>query len=65
MNTRALAVHMFKVKGLDSGERVLAKSVAGRVIYALRMQAKRGRFGEAGKQNGERVREIAKHKAGL
>ena len=39
-------------KGLDGGDRVLAKSVAERLIYALRMQAKRGKLAIAGKQAG-------------
>jgi hypothetical protein len=43
MNTRALMRHILAVKGLDGGDRVLAKSVAGRFIHALRMQAKRGK----------------------
>ena len=55
MNTRALAVHILTAKGLDAGDKVLAKSVAGHVIHALRMQAKRGRIGDAGKTRGVRV----------
>jgi hypothetical protein len=30
MNTRALVTHILAAKGLDGGDRVLAKSVAGR-----------------------------------
>ncbi len=55
MNTRALAAHILRAKGLDAGDKVLAKSVAGRVIHALRMQAKRGTIGSQGKRNGVRV----------
>jgi hypothetical protein len=55
MNTRALVTHILAAKGLDGGDRVLAKSVAERLIHALRMQAKRGKIGEAGKQKGVRV----------
>ena len=36
MNTRALVTHILEAKGLDSGDRVLAKSVAERLIHALR-----------------------------
>jgi hypothetical protein len=52
MNTRALAVHILTAKGLDAGDKVLAKSVAGRVIHALRMQAKRGKLTIVGKERG-------------
>ena len=52
MNTRALAVGILKAKGLDAGDRVLAKSVAERIIHALRMQAKRGRIAIVGKDKG-------------
>jgi hypothetical protein len=48
MNTRALVTHILTAKGLDSG----AKSVAERLIHALRMQAKRGKIAIAGKERG-------------
>jgi len=52
MNTRTLATHVLAAKGLDAGDRVLAKSVAGRLIHALRMKAKRGKIAIAGKERG-------------
>ena len=52
MNTRALLTHILAAKGLDGDDRVLAKSVAERLIHALRMQAKRGKIAIAGKQAG-------------
>ena len=52
MNTRALVTHILEAKGLDGGDRVLAKSVAERLIHALRMQAKRGKIEIAGKERG-------------
>jgi hypothetical protein len=52
MNTRALVTHILAAKGLDSGDHVLAKSVAERLIHALRMQAKRGKLAIAGKDKG-------------
>src|SRR5580658_265791 len=52
MNTRALVTHILAAKGLDGGDRVLAKSVAERLIHALRMQAKRGKIAIAGKDRG-------------
>jgi len=42
MNTRTHARYILKAQGLDARDRVPAKSVAGRLIHALRMQAKRG-----------------------
>ena len=44
--------HILAAKGLDGGDRVLAKSVAERLIHALRMQAKRGKITIAGKERG-------------
>ena len=44
--------HILAVKGLDGGDRVLAKSVAERLIHALRMQAKRGEMAISGKDKG-------------
>jgi hypothetical protein len=52
MNTRALVTHILAAKGLDGCDRVLAKSVAGRLIHALRMQAKRGKLAISGKERG-------------
>src|ERR1700733_1057999 len=52
MNTRALVTHILAAKGLDGGDRVLAKSVAERLIHALRMQAKRGKITTMGKERG-------------
>ena len=52
MNTRALVTHILTAKGLDAADRVLAKSVAARLIHALRMQAKRGKIAINGKDRG-------------
>ena len=52
MNTRALVAHILTAKGLNVGDRVLAKSVAAKLIHALRMQAKRGKIIDIGKQGG-------------
>ena len=52
INTRALVTHILAAKGLDAGDRVLAKSVAERLIHALRMQAKRGKIAIAGRDKG-------------
>ena len=46
------AVKIEAANALDGGDRVLAKSVAERLIHALRMQAKRGKIAIAGKERG-------------
>jgi hypothetical protein len=38
LNTRHLAVKVMATKGLNTGDKVLAKAVAGRLISALRQQ---------------------------
>jgi hypothetical protein len=42
-------------KGLDTGDKVLAKAVAGRLIHALRQQCRRGLIDGTEKQFGARV----------
>jgi len=37
-----LALRVMAAKGLDAGDKVLAKAVAGRLIHALRQQCRRG-----------------------
>ena len=44
--------HILAAKGLEGGDRVLAKSVAERLLRALRMQAKRGKIAIQGKEKG-------------
>ncbi len=42
LNTRQLALRVMAAKGLDTGDKVLAKAVAARLIHALRQQCRRG-----------------------
>jgi hypothetical protein len=44
MNTRQLALYVMDAKGMDTTDRVLAKSVASRLIHALRQQWRRGKI---------------------
>jgi hypothetical protein len=44
MNTRQLALYIMEAKGMDTTDRVLAKSVASRLIHALRQQWRRGKI---------------------
>jgi hypothetical protein len=49
-STRELAIFVMESKGLDTGDKVLAKAVASQLIHSLRMQASRGRIVRAGKK---------------
>jgi len=49
-STRELALHVMQGKGLDTGDKVLAKAVAAQLIHALRMQSSRGRIVRDGKK---------------
>jgi hypothetical protein len=52
MNTRALVTHILAPKGLDGGDRVLAKSVAERLIHATADAGEAGEPGHCGKASG-------------
>src|SRR5215204_3737142 len=56
--TRQLALHIMKAKGFDQGDKVLAKSICGRLIHALRMQWKRGRLVAKGRDKAARIWEL-------
>jgi len=43
-STRELALAVMESKGLDTGDKVLAKAVAAQLIHQLRMQASRGKI---------------------
>src|SRR5258708_6721 len=43
-STRELALHVMAAKGLDTGDKVLAKALASQLIHSLRMQASRGKI---------------------
>jgi hypothetical protein len=49
-STRDLALHVMEAKGLDVGDKVMAKAVAAQLIHSLRMQANRGKILRAGKK---------------
>jgi hypothetical protein len=54
-DTRQLALHVIKAKGLDSKDAVLRRSIAFRIVQALRLQAKRGGVAPMPKRKGVRV----------
>jgi hypothetical protein len=53
--TKELALHVMAAKGLDTGDKVLARAMAMRLIHALRMQWRRGMISGGGKVKGARV----------
>jgi hypothetical protein len=53
--TKELALHVMAVKGLDTGDKVLAHAMAQRMIHALRQQWRRGQLQDGGKVAGARV----------
>ena len=58
MTTKDLALFVMKRKGMDCGDKVLAKSIAYQLIQSLRMQAHRGRVVMTGKVKGVCVWEL-------
>jgi len=58
MDTRQLSHHVMAVKGFgDDNE--LRKAIAYRIVQALRMQARRGKIGDAGKRGNARIWNLA------
>jgi hypothetical protein len=50
--TKELAQHAMKAKSLDTGDKVLARSVAMTMVHMLRMRAQRGTLVLDGKRHG-------------
>ncbi len=59
MTTKEVALFLMRRKGLDTGDKVLAKAVANNLIHSLRMQAMRGRVIMDGKRKGVCVWRLA------
>ncbi|HEX8168896.1 MAG TPA: hypothetical protein VF601_24295 [Beijerinckiaceae bacterium] len=55
LTTRQLAIRVMQAKGLDAGDKVLAKALASRLIHALRQQCRRGLLKGDEKRAGVRV----------
>lgn len=55
LDTRALAQRVMIAAGLDAGDKVLAKTVAFKIVQAMRQQYLRGTICDAGKRKGVRV----------
>lgn len=61
MTTKEVALFLMRRKGLDTGDKVLAKAVANNLIHSLRMQALRGRIVMDGKRKGVCVWRLAEN----
>jgi hypothetical protein len=55
LNTRQLSQAVLKAKGLDTGDKVLAKAISYRLIHALRIQARTGKLVAMGREKAARV----------
>jgi hypothetical protein len=49
-NTREIAAYIINAKGLDAGDKVLAKTIGKLIIHALRIQAHTGAIVGIGRQ---------------
>ncbi len=55
LSTRQLAERAMKSAGLDAGDKVLARSVAYRIVQAMRAQHLRGGIADGGRAKGARI----------
>jgi intracellular sulfur oxidation DsrE/DsrF family protein len=55
LDTRQLALAVIKAKGLDPGDKVLAKSVGHKLIHALRLQERSGKLVAKGRYKAARI----------
>jgi hypothetical protein len=58
-NTRQLAALILEAKGLEGGDKVLAKAFAHRLIHVLRIQARGGKIVGMGRDKAARVWRLA------
>ena len=63
LDTRQLALAVIKAKGLDTRDKVLAKSVCWKLIHALRLQAKQGKMIARGRYKNARIWKLPPHKS--
>ncbi|MGE0280079.1 MAG: hypothetical protein AB7P20_05630 [Rhizobiaceae bacterium] len=63
MDTRQLALAVIKAKGLDHGDKVLAKSIGYKLIHALRLQARSGKLIAKGRYKAARIWSLPPEKA--
>jgi hypothetical protein len=62
LTTRQLALFIMQAKGLDQADKVLAKSIGGRLIHALRMLRQQGRIIAKGRLKAAMIWELPSDK---
>lgn len=55
LSTPALTQRVMKASGLDAGDKILAKAVCHKIVYAMRAQHLRGKVADAGRRGGTRI----------
>jgi hypothetical protein len=55
LDTRELALAVIRTKGMDENDRILRKTIALRIVQALRLHERRGGVRGDGKRNGVRL----------
>jgi hypothetical protein len=55
MDTRQLVIHILAAEGMNTGDRVMTKAVAFKLIHSLRQQCRRGKLQDGGKRKRVRV----------
>jgi hypothetical protein len=55
LDTRELAIHCIKAKGMDTGDKVLRNAVCKLLVKLLTLREKRGQIAGAGKRKGVRL----------
>jgi hypothetical protein len=58
-NTRELSALILEAKGLNAGDRVLAKAISYKLIHALRIQARMGKIVGLGRHKAARIWRLA------
>jgi intracellular sulfur oxidation DsrE/DsrF family protein len=58
LDTRQLALAVIKAKGLDPGDKVLAKSLCWKLIHSLRLHAKQGKLVSKGRNKAAMIWEL-------
>ena len=55
LDTRQIVQYVMAAKGLETGDKVLAKAIAYKIIHSLRQQERRGKLANAGKRGNVRL----------
>jgi hypothetical protein len=55
LDTRQIARYIMTAKGLETGDKVMAKAIAYKIVHSLRQQCRRGNLADGGKKGNVRV----------